>query len=103
MSGEYEKYQLHPRRKLLEALADLIPENGGWVLICDDKRIMSFDLDAAWDYGNAEAIITLSETKNELSELRKERDRVQREVRSKTQKVAALEKLQRELSKALKL
>lgn len=102
MSKEYEKYELHPRKKLLEALADLIPESGGWVLICDDNRIMSFDLTAAWDYGDAEAIIDLANTKTDLEELRKQRDSVQRDIRSKTQKVAQLEKTHRELTKLLK-
>lgn len=101
MSKSYERYELHPRRKLLEALAELIPETGGWILICDDEKIMSFDVTSEWGYGDSSAIIDLADTKRENSELIKRRDELQRQVNSKTQKVAKLEKLERDLKKAL--
>ena len=100
-SKAYERYELHPRRKLLEALADLIPDSGGWILICDDEKITSFDVLSQWGYGESNVIIELANIKNENAELVKRRDELQRQVNSKTQKVAKLEKLQRELQRIL--
>lgn len=91
-SKAYERYELHPRRKLLEALADLIPEHGGWVLICDDEKIMSFDIDSTWDYGSSDSIIELANTSNDVKDLQKRQAELETEVRSKTQKVAKLNK-----------
>jgi hypothetical protein len=101
-SKAYERYQLHPKRKLLEALADLIPDSGGWILICDDEKVTSFDITSQWDYGDSSAIIELADLKNEAQTLVERRDSLQRQVNSKTQKVAKLEKLERDLRRELK-
>ena len=101
MSKAYERHELHPRRKLLEALADLIPEHGGWILICDDEKITSFNVDSTWDYGSSDTLIELADLTNNNQGLIKLRDKLQRQVNSKTQKVAKLEKLEHELKKII--
>jgi hypothetical protein len=93
MSKAYEKYLLHDRKKLLEALADLIPNTEGFILIADSEKIISFDISSVWDYGSSDSIIELANTMNEVTALQKERSRLETEIASKAQKVARYNKL----------
>lgn len=91
-SKAYEKYELHSRRKLLQALADLIPDTEGFILIADSDKIISFDISSVWDYGSSDSIIELANIKNEVTKLYEDRSRLESEVRSKSQKVARYNK-----------
>jgi hypothetical protein len=92
MSKAYDKYLLHPRRKLLEALADLIPDTEGFILISDSEKIISFDISSVWDYGSSDSIIELANTTQEIYALQKRRAELETEIASKAQKVARYNK-----------